>query len=132
MLPLDESIITIVGPNGSGKTTLLDAMRTVLALNTSRKRSYPTYVQHSNRPYAWLRAVVTNQRDHRGRRPFFPLTTDQVTLACRVMRRSGEWQAETFEASRNLLNQTHAPGSSAKLRPQKTHGERGPVQHKPV
>ena len=39
MLPLDESIITIVGPNGSGKTTLLDAMRTVLALNTSRKRS---------------------------------------------------------------------------------------------
>ena len=94
MLPLDESIITIVGPNGSGKTTLLDAMRTVLALNTSRKRSYPTYVQHSNRPYAWLRAVVTNQRDHRGRRPFFPLTTDQVTLACRVMRRSGEWQRQ--------------------------------------
>ena len=94
MLPLDESIITIVGPNGSGKTTLLDAMRTVLALNTSRKRSYPTYVQHSNRPYAWLRAVVTNQRDQRGRRPFFPLTTDQVTLACRVMRRSGEWQRQ--------------------------------------
>ena len=94
MLPLDESIITIVGPNGSGKTTLLDAMRTVLALNTSRKRSYPTYVQHSNRPYAWLRAVVTNQRDHRGRRPFFPLTTDQVTLACRVIRRSGEWQRQ--------------------------------------
>ena len=94
MLPLDESIITIVGPNGSGKTTLLDAMRTVLALNTSRKRSYPTYVQHLNRPYAWLRAVVTNQRDHRGRRPFFPLTTDQVTLACRVIRRSGEWQRQ--------------------------------------
>jgi chromosome segregation ATPase len=94
MLPLDESIITIVGPNGSGKTTLLDAMRTVLALNTSRKRSYPTYVQHSNRPYAWIRAVVTNQRDHRSRRPFFPLTTDQVTLACRVMRRSGEWQRQ--------------------------------------
>ena len=94
MLPLDESIITIVGPNGSGKTTLLDAMRTVLALNTSRKRSYPTYVQHSNRPYAWIRAVVTNQRDHRGRRPFFPLTTDQVTLACRVIRRSGEWQRQ--------------------------------------
>jgi chromosome segregation protein len=94
MLPLDESIITIVGPNGSGKTTLLDAMRTVLALNTSRKRSYPTYVQHSNRPYAWIRAVVTNQRDHRGRRPFFPLTTDQVTLACRIMRRSGEWQRQ--------------------------------------
>ena len=94
MLPLDESIITIVGPNGSGKTTLLDAMRTVLALNTSRKRSYPTYVQHSSRPYAWLRAVVTNQRDHRGRRPFFPVTTDQVTLACRIMRRSGEWQRQ--------------------------------------
>jgi chromosome segregation protein len=94
LLPLDESIITIVGPNGSGKTTLLDAMRTVLALNTSRKRSYPTYVQHSSRPYAWLRAVVTNQRDHRNRRPFFPLTTDQVTLACRIMRRSGEWQRQ--------------------------------------
>jgi chromosome segregation protein len=94
VLPLDESIITIVGPNGSGKTTLLDAMRTVLALNTSRKRSYPTYVQHSNRPYAWLRALVTNQRDRRGRRPFFPLSSDHVTLACRVMRRSGEWQRQ--------------------------------------
>jgi chromosome segregation protein len=94
VLPLDEAIITIVGPNGSGKTTLLDAMRTVLALNTSRKRSYPTYVQHSSRPYAWLRAVVTNQRDHRGRRPFFPMTADRVTLACRVVRRSGEWQRQ--------------------------------------
>jgi chromosome segregation protein len=94
MLPLDESIITIVGPNGSGKTTLLDAMRTVLALSTSRKRSYPTYVQHSSRPYAWIRAVVTNQRDQRSRRPFFPLTSDQVTLACRIMRRSGEWQRQ--------------------------------------
>ena len=48
----------------------------------------------SEPPYAWLRAVVTNQRDHRGRRPFFPLTTDQVTLACRIMRRSGEWQRQ--------------------------------------
>ena len=90
LLPLDESIITIVGPNGSGKTTLLDAMRTVLALSTSRKRSYPTYVQHSSRPYAWLRAVVTNQRDHRNRRPFFPLTTDRVTLACRIIRALGD------------------------------------------
>lgn len=94
VLPLDEAIITIVGPNGSGKTTLLDAMRTLLALNTSRKRSYPTYVQHSGRPYAWIRALVTNQRDHRGRRPFFPLTADRVTLACRIAKRSGEWQRQ--------------------------------------
>ncbi len=94
VLPLDESIIMIVGPNGSGKTTLLDAMRTVLALNTSRKRSYPSYVQHSNRPYAWIRAQVTNQRDRRGRRPFFPLLTDQVTLACRIIRHGGEWQRQ--------------------------------------
>src|SRR5919197_1105553 len=94
VLPLDESIIMVVGPNGSGKTALLDAMRTVLALNTSRKRSYPTYVQHSDRPYAWIRAQVTNQRDRRGRRPFFPLLADQVTLACRIIRRGGEWQRQ--------------------------------------
>jgi chromosome segregation ATPase len=94
VLPLDEAIITIVGPNGSGKTTLLDALRTLLALNTSRKRSYPTYVQHSGRPYAWLRALVTNQRDRRGRRPFFPLTSDHITLACRIVKRSGEWQRQ--------------------------------------
>lgn len=94
LLPLDEAIITIVGPNGSGKTTLLDAMRTLLALNTSHKRSYPTYVQHSGRPFAWLRGLVTNQRDRRGRRPFFPLLTDRVTLACRIMRRGGEWQRQ--------------------------------------
>ena len=36
LLPLDEAIITIVGPNGSGKTTLLDAMRTLLALKPNR------------------------------------------------------------------------------------------------
>lgn len=94
VLPLDEAIITIVGPNGSGKTTLLDALRTLLALNTSRKRSYPTYVQHSGRPYAWIRALVTNQRDRRGRRPFFPLTSDHITLACRIVKRSGEWQRQ--------------------------------------
>jgi chromosome segregation ATPase len=94
VLPLDESIIAVVGPNGSGKTTLLDAMRTLLALNTSRKRSYPTYVQHSGRPYAWIRGLVTNQRDRRGRRPFFPLTADRVTLACRIARRGGEWQRQ--------------------------------------
>jgi chromosome segregation protein len=94
VLPLDEAVIAIVGPNGSGKTTLLDAMRTLLALNTSRKRSYPTYVQHSGRPYAWLRAVVTNQRDGRGRRPFFPLTSEHITLACRIVKRSGEWQRQ--------------------------------------
>ena len=94
VLPLDEAIITIVGPNGSGKTTLLDAMRTLLALNTSHKRSYPTYVQHSGRPYAWIRGLVTNQRDSRGRRPFFPMVQDHVTLACRIMRRGGEWQRQ--------------------------------------
>jgi DNA repair exonuclease SbcCD ATPase subunit len=94
VLPLDEAIITIVGPNGSGKTTLLDAMRTLLALNTSRKRSYPTYAQHSGRPYAWLRALVTNQRDGRGRRPFFPITSEPITLACRIVKRSGEWQRQ--------------------------------------
>ncbi|MBI3327104.1 MAG: AAA family ATPase [Nitrospinae bacterium] len=94
VLPLEEAIITIVGPNGSGKTTLLDAMRTLLALSTSRKRSYPVYVQHSGRPYAWIRALVTNQRDRRGRRPFFPLTSDHVTLASRIMQRGGEWQRQ--------------------------------------
>lgn len=93
-LPLDAQIITIVGPNGSGKTTLLDALRTLFALKCSGKRDFRRYVRRSNSGFAWLRATVSNQPGSSGKRPFFPCLKDNVTLACRVKRASGDWTRE--------------------------------------
>jgi len=91
-LPLDASIITVVGPNGSGKTTLLDALRTLLAIDDrDMARDYKTYLRHNGKPFAWLRAVVSNPVDRRGRRAFFPHMDEQVTLACRVRKKGGDW-----------------------------------------
>jgi len=95
-LPLDAAIVTIAGPNGSGKTTLLDALRTLLGLECSGGRNYKTYARHSNAQQVWLRAVVDNKPQGRqsSSRPFASslLHADQVTLACRVERVSGDWQ----------------------------------------
>lgn len=90
-LPLDAQIITIVGPNGSGKTTLLDGMRTLFALRCSGKRDFRRYVRRAGRSFAWIRAVVSNQPGMTGRRPFFPCLQDEVTLACRIRKSSGDW-----------------------------------------
>ncbi|WP_058835346.1 ATP-binding protein [Luteimonas abyssi] len=94
-LPLDASIITVVGPNGSGKTTLLDALRTLLAIDDREMaRDYKTYLRHNGKPFAWLRAVVSNPVDRRGRRAFFPCMDEQVTIACRVRKRGGDWSRD--------------------------------------
>lgn len=94
-LPLDASIITVVGPNGSGKTTLLDALRTLLAIDDREMaRDYKTYLRHNGKPVAWLRAVVSNPVDRRGKRAFFPCMDEQVTLACRVRKRGGDWSRD--------------------------------------
>jgi len=92
-LPLDASIVTIVGPNGSGKTTLLDALRTLLALDCSKKRDYKRYVRRNNEDFAWLRGVVDNSRpEGSSRRPFGILyNNDQVTLVCRIDKKGGDW-----------------------------------------
>ena len=92
-LPLDASIITISGPNGSGKTTLLDAMRTLLALECSKKRDYKRYVRRNGEDFAWLRGVVDNQRPPgSSRRPFgLPYQSDRITLACRIDKKGGDW-----------------------------------------
>lgn len=91
-LPLDSAIVTVVGPNGSGKTTLLDALRTLLAIeDRETARDYKTYLRHNGKPFAWLRALVSNRPDRNGRRPFFPLMDAQVTLACRIRRKGGDW-----------------------------------------
>lgn len=93
-IPLDAQIVTIVGPNGSGKTTLLDALRTLLALRCSGRRDYKRYVRNSTEPVAWLRGVVDNPRREGGGLfpyPFFPITTDRVTLFCRVKKQGGDW-----------------------------------------
>ncbi len=92
-LPLDASIITIVGPNGSGKTTLLDALRTLLALDCSKKRDYKRYVRRNGEDFCWLRGVVDNQRPvGSSRRPFsIPYQDDKITLACRIDKKGGDW-----------------------------------------
>jgi chromosome segregation ATPase len=94
-LPLDASVITVVGPNGSGKTTLLDALRTLLAIeDRDTARDYKTYLRHNGKGYAWLRAVVSNRPDRRGGRPFFPIKDEHVTLACRIRKRGGDWSRD--------------------------------------
>ncbi|TDR38239.1 AAA domain-containing protein [Tahibacter aquaticus] len=91
-LPLDAAIVTVVGPNGSGKTTLLDALRTLLAIeDRETARDYKTYLRHNGKPLAWLRGVVSNRPDRNGRRPFFPLMDAEVTLACRIRKKGGDW-----------------------------------------
>jgi chromosome segregation protein len=99
-LPLDASIITIVGPNGSGKTTLLDALRTLLALECSKKRDYKRYVRRNGEDFCWLRGVVDNQRPPgSSRRPFgLPYQQDKITLACRIDRRGGDWMRKYWVA----------------------------------
>ncbi len=94
-LPLDASVITVVGPNGSGKTTLLDALRTLLAIeDRDTARDYKTYLRHNGKGTAWLRAVVSNRPDRRGGRPFFPIKDEAVTLACRIRKRGGDWSRD--------------------------------------
>ncbi|HSX61554.1 MAG TPA: AAA family ATPase [Tahibacter sp.] len=94
-LPLDSAIVTVVGPNGSGKTTLLDALRTLLAIeDRETARDYKTYLRHNGKPFAWLRGVVSNRPDRNGRRPFFPLMDAEVTLACRIRKKGGDWSRD--------------------------------------
>ena len=92
-LPLDASIVTISGPNGSGKTTLLDALRTLLALDCSKKRDYKRYVRRNGEDFCWLRGVIDNQRPQgSSRRPFgLPYQSDRITLACRIDKKGGDW-----------------------------------------
>ncbi len=97
-LPLDADVITVVGPNGSGKTTLLDALRTLLCIDCSSGRDYKRYVRRNDKPISWLRAVVDNQRQDSGYRPFFPLLTDEVTLACQVRKKGGDWTRQYLVA----------------------------------
>lgn len=93
-LPMEANVITIVGPNGSGKTTLLDALRTLLGIDCSAGRDYKRYVRRSDKPFSWLRAVVDNKRLDSGFRPFFPFMTEQVTLACQIRKKGGDWQRQ--------------------------------------
>lgn len=99
-LPLDASIVTISGPNGSGKTTLLDALRTLLALDCSKKRDYKRYVRRNGEDFCWLRGVIDNQRaSGSSRRPFgLPYTSDHITLACRIDKKGGDWMRKYWIA----------------------------------
>lgn len=94
-VPLDAQIVTITGPNGSGKTTLLDALRTLLALKCSGRRDYKRYVRNAKASFAWLRGVVDNPKYNSGDlyrlHPFFPITSEKVTLFCRIKKQGGDW-----------------------------------------
>ena len=109
-LPLDAQIITIVGPNGSGKTTLLDALRTLFALRCSGKRDFRRYVRRGDHDYAWIRAVVANVASGTGKRPFFPCVHDEVTLACRIKRASGDWTRDYAILDGNVAIETLESG----------------------
>ena len=92
-LPLEANIVSIVGPNGSGKTTLLDALRTLFAIKCSGRRDWKHYARHADAPFAWIHAVVCNDKGG-GRQyayPFWPLTDPDVTLACRIRKQGGDW-----------------------------------------
>lgn len=91
-LPLDAAIITIVGPNGSGKTTLLDALRTLFAIECSKRRDYRRYARKNDEEFCWLRGVVDNSRSPSGKHPFFPILQERVTLACRIEKKGGDWE----------------------------------------
>lgn len=97
-LPFDADVITIVGPNGSGKTTLLDALRTLLAVECSSGRDYKRYVRRNDKPFSWLRAVVSNERSDTGRLPFFPSLSAEITLACRIQKKGGDWKRQYMVA----------------------------------
>jgi chromosome segregation protein len=99
-LPLDAPIITISGPNGSGKTTLLDAMRTLLALECSKKRDYKRYVRRNGEDFCWLRGVVDNRcPPGASYRPFrLPYQQDKITLACRIDKKGGDWSRKYWIA----------------------------------
>ncbi len=94
-LPLGEQVVLIAGPNGSGKTTLLDALRVLLnarKLSTSRKMGQ--YLRDDT-GVAVVKAVVTNPlKRGTGKRPFSSrgLYDDEVTLACILERKQGQWQ----------------------------------------
>lgn len=112
-LPLDASIVTIVGPNGSGKTTLLDALRTLLALDCSKKRDYKRYVRRNGESFAWLRGVVDNSRPiNSSKRPFgLPYTNDKITLACRIDKKGGDWERKYWVAEGEVdIEQIEAQG----------------------
>jgi exonuclease SbcC len=94
-LPLDEQVVLIAGPNGSGKTTLLDAVRVLLnARKLSTSRKMPQYLRDDT-GVAIVKAVVTNPlRRGSGKRPFSGrgLYEEDVTLACVLERKQGQWQ----------------------------------------
>ncbi len=119
-LPLDAPIITISGPNGSGKTTLLDAMRTLLALECSKKRDYKRYVRRNGEDFCWLRGVVDNQRPpgNNTYRPFgLPYQQDKITLACRIDKKGGDWSRKYWIADGEVsLQEIEAQGEEFGVR----------------
>jgi len=102
VLPLDANIVTLVGPNGSGKTTTLDALRTILHLDCSDKRDYKQYIRHNGSDFAWIRAVVTNEKQGRRTKRPFRFMEDEVTLVCRIKRSGSSWTREYAMAPGNV------------------------------
>ena len=94
-IPLDEQIITVVGPNGSGKTTFLDSLRTLLNIKQSKGRDIHKYLRKDK---VAIKAVVTNEaKTKNGNKPFGRwCSSSEVTLAITFQKRKGENPKKRF------------------------------------
>lgn len=95
LIPLDEQIITVVGPNGSGKTTFLDSLRTLLNIKQSKGRDIHKYLRKDK---VGIRAVVTNEaKTKNGSKPFGKFcSSPEVTLAITFHKKRGEKPRKRF------------------------------------
>jgi chromosome segregation protein len=99
VIPLDEQIITIIGPNGSGKTTFLDALRTLLNAKQSHKRDVRKYLRRNGR--AAIKAIIDNTSNVRTKpKPFAPICMkNEVTIAVVFEKKEGGKLTKKFYLS---------------------------------
>lgn len=102
MNPLPVGALTLCfGENGSGKTTYLTGIGLLLGVpRLPKEKSYEQYVREGEN-WDFLKAVVHNGADERGKRPFDALIPDShlhdtCTLALMIVNKAGEWRRSYY------------------------------------